>query len=814
MGKAFINAVINFEGMLRTSIILFCLLAITGSAVLAQSAALYRPLHGGQFNAPPVPASPDPLIRYRWANPHYTDPLQVYPLYALKAKASPAASFVQHNHAFNVQGPGTLMFDFGVESAAWLEFDADNIPAGTEITMSISEYNEPAIVNAGAAHPVKTAAPVKHGNTYRLELNDALYEGVRFGWIHINKAPVPFTIKEVRLVCQVKPVNYAGSFSCSDTVLNRIWYTGAYTVKLNLMQDYFGAILMERSDRHSWTGDAYPAQAASLVAFANYNAVKENIRRTAGKDNDIPAYSLYWVLSLAEYFNYTGDTAFLQSLLPVAASRLKLAYREYDSIPSLGFMGWDERLGAGFEHPQLQECQDAYKMLCIHAWKDFSTAMLAAGDTAAALLFSRYAAEKTAGLSNGSASFERYGVHAIAEALNAGLTDPGVLQQAAACFKDRLNRLSYSPFNQYFIIQAMARSSFIPQALTTIRDCWGGQLHYGGTSFFEVYRPSWNAILKPNDAPPNNQCGYTSLAHPWGAGVTCWLSRNILGIRSAAPGFKQFVVKPYLQNGLTYVKGVVPAPSGNIVASFDIRSGQCELTVPPGTQAVKVGLPKGGRKIAQLRINNRLYNTAVEDSNYVYVSNLQPGRYVIRIQYRGMLNSSALQEPPLSWRLHTFIQDSVTSGSWRGKYGKDGFAFFEEGARVNESHLPSYTGSITTNKAGFIRWQTADTGRTAGAIITRDPLPTQQTFTIDLPLKEKHPVCISLYFLDPDAQQRRSAVEIFDLDTLAILAPVQLIEHYEKGKYLRFTVDRPVRIRVNQVRGKNAALAGLFFDRP
>ena len=55
--------------------------------------------------------------------------------------------------------------DFGRESAAWLEFDSPDCPGGIE--MSISEYNQPAIVNRMPLHPVKTLAPVKYGNTYR-----------------------------------------------------------------------------------------------------------------------------------------------------------------------------------------------------------------------------------------------------------------------------------------------------------------------------------------------------------------------------------------------------------------------------------------------------------------------------------------------------------------------------------------------------------------------------------------------------------------------------------------------------------------------
>ena len=65
--------------------------------------------------------------------------------------------------------------DFGQENAAWLEFDSPDLTGTVE--MSIGEYNQPEVIQSGP----KTAVPAKYGNTYRLELNSQLDEGVRFG---------------------------------------------------------------------------------------------------------------------------------------------------------------------------------------------------------------------------------------------------------------------------------------------------------------------------------------------------------------------------------------------------------------------------------------------------------------------------------------------------------------------------------------------------------------------------------------------------------------------------------------------------------
>jgi len=802
-------------------LLLYCAVLIGNTT--AQWQEPYQLLHGGSYAGPVVKSSPDPLVNYRWNRPLAADSLQLYNMFPQKITGVPAGLFTQQPNQIMVNGKVDMLFDFGVESAGWLEFESEDMSGSIEA--SISEYNEPAIVNRGAQHPVKTSVPEKMGNTYRLRLNDGLYEGVRFAWIHVHTFAKAWHIKNLRLVCQVKPVNYLGSFSCNDSMLNRIWYTGAYVVKLNMLQDYFGAILMERSDRHSWTGDAYPAQAAALAAFGNYDVIKKNIAFTSGQNNGIAAYSMYWVLSLTDYYNYTGDTAFLKAYAGNAGKRLQQAFEEYDSLPSLGFMGWDERLGAGFEEPQAAEAQLTYRLLCINAWKQFSKAMLSINENTLAEKYWQYAQTKTLQLKTGSSIKHQFGIHAISEAVNAGLSaDQDIAQLAKKLFSDRLNRLSYSPFNQYFILQAMGLAQQYDAAITTVKDCWGGQVSYGGTCFFEVYRPSWNTILHRNDAPPNNQCGYTSLAHPWGAGVTKWLSENILGIQPLAPGFKKFNIIPHLQDNLTQVKGIMPTVFGPIAAAFNTETGTGEISVPKGTVAEMIGFSKAGRKVKSIFVNNKLYNTGFkEDSSFIYLLQTKPGKYHIRVNFTGVKNIRKPVTEKWMYPINNFRQDSHTSGNWMGRYGKEGFVFLGREGERGSIKLPSYIEAVHVKRNGTVVWDSASAdsrvlesagndSKVAAAIITKDPEATLQTMTIDVSLKENHPFQLSLYFLDWDKKDRRSAIEIFDLSSLNIIAPVQLVDHYEQGKYISFSFDRPVRIRINQVRGKNAALSGIFFD--
>lgn len=805
---------------------IFCillLLFISGHSITAQVVEGGNDITYPKLSARPIgkkiPQSPDPLVNYRWDHPKATDGLESYTLRPISFHADiPDAISTEDSSAITVTAPCNIMFDFGQVNAAWFEFESPDFEGAIE--MSISEFNEPAVFNVGSQHPKKTAVPKKHGQTYRLELNKELYEGVRFAWIHIRSLHKPIKIISPKLVCQIKPTNYQGSFETNDTLLTRIWYTGAYTVKLNLLKDYFGAILMERSDRHSWTGDAHTSQAASMVAFGNYDFVKENIRYTATQYNGIASYSLYWVLSLLDYYNYTGDRALMDEMLENACAKLEKAYKQYGNNATLAFYGWDERLGAGFENANIPETAYAYHMLCIRSWRAFAKCLRQMGKDKIAKKYEHYADEKITVLNQNPAWWQVLGLHASADALNAHFvkkTEEGRIWNNA--FSDRMQRLSYSPFNQYFILQAMARMKRHAEAVTTVDDCWGGQIRYGGTTFFEVYRPSWNTISKPNDAPVNNQCGYTSLTHPWSAGVTKWLTEEILGVKPLSPGFETFKVEPFLSSRITRVKGEVPTPKGTIAFAIDAETGAIQLAIPPGTTG-NLAIPKSGRQIKNISMNNgTALRPDTEDEQFVYYHHLSAGYYTGKVSYRGKWEKDTAEV--FRYTTTQINEDALTGGHWKRKYGKQGHLFFNRNEALRDSLTPSFVSDITVSRAAQTNWVVDSGDERAfklndqihlGAIHTRDPEVCMQSMTIDIKTAGKFSSKLSLYFVDFDKDGRRSAIEVFDLATKELLMPVYMVGDYGEGKYVSFPIDRPVRVRINQVRGANALCSGLFFD--
>lgn len=803
----------------------------------------YPYISTGSFSGPAVPLSPDPLVAYRWPHPKAADGLEIYLEQPKTVTADISSAFTNLQSLtgakpeVTVRGTGSIQMDFGRECAGWLEFDSPDLIGSVE--MSISEYNRPEITQR--EHGVineKTLVPVKHGNTYRLELNKLLYEGVRFGWIHVKSFSNEWHITGIRLVCQNKPANYNGSFACSDPMLTRIWYTAAYAVKLNLLADEIGAILVDRGDRGSFTGDAHVSQAASLVAFKNYDFIKQNLDRTADQSQGILGYNLYWVLSLADYYKYSGDAAAVTQYIALCEKHLERAHRDFGADQNLVFYGWDERTG-GFERPSCRESQNAYKMLAIRSWRDFAVIMAATGRKDLQEKYDGYAKEKLAELRKNPNWYSTFTLHACADALNTGLLNDaekkGIFEKELS---DRVNRLSLSPFNQYFILQAFSEIGKYDDALNTIDDIWGGQIRYGATTFFEIYRPSWNLVLGKNDPIPNGQCGHTSLCHPWSSGVVKWLNEEVLGIKPLAPAFKSYQILPHLGRTLTDVSGKTPTPQGDIEASFNVATGKCAFSAPAGTLG-KVGIPKAEKTIRSVTINGTLawdgtfhavpgISAAQEDPAFVVFTGIQPGKYAVQVSYQG--TTPAYHAPAETYAARFIKEDTTTSGNWGGVYGKDGYLLCHHDDKANT--LPSYVssvefflhmsggplGAVWDGNTNDPRALSSDPKnlfpRKATCVCTAKQEGTRNTMTFTVNSKGTREYQVAIYFVDWDNQGRELAVEMFDAETLGMIAPVKLVKDFKGGKYLIYRYNKPSKFRIDHVWGDNAVVSGVFFDTP
>jgi len=142
--------------------------------------------------------------------------------------------------------------------------------------------------------------------------------------------------------------------------------------------------------------------------------------------------------------------------------------------------------------------------------------------------------------------------------------------------------------------------------------------------------------------------------------------------------------------------------------------------------------------------------------------------------------------------------------------------------------LPSYVTSIDYFRAfggsnqipDHTTWKsgTEDTRALAADAANKNPRNAtsisnpEQTMTVTIGINGTKDYQVALYFLDWEHKGSRLAVEMFDANSLNLIAPVKIVDNYSGGKYLVYSYNKSAKFRILNVRGGFVTLSGIFFD--
>jgi hypothetical protein len=134
---------------------------------------------------------------------------------------------------------------------------------------------------------------------------------------------------------------------------------------------------------------------------------------------------------------------------------------------------------------------------------------------------------------------------------------------------------SWSPFNQYWILQALGNLGKMDYAAASIRLCWGSMLKLGKGCFWELFSPEWLRFMEDGDKAPTRP----SYCHPWADGVTHWLSHHMAGVTPLLPGFRRYVATPHVSGSNPYVAASVPTPHGPVMVDAQRKNHRGSVSV-------------------------------------------------------------------------------------------------------------------------------------------------------------------------------------------------------------------------------------------
>lgn len=432
--------------------------------------------------------------------------------------------------------------------------------------------------------------------------------GFRFVRIDLLDMDTELQLKEVNAYMVYRDIPYEGSFRSSDSRLDSIWMTGAYTVHLNL-QNYLTEGV--KRDRLVWVGDLHPEVMTVCSVFGYNDAVPLSLDLSRDTNplpawmNGISSYSIWWLLIQRDWYMHTGDLKYLAGqkeylagLLDMLMSRVGEDGTEH--LDGGRFLDWPSEpnrkaVDAGL-HSLMVMAMDAGAGLCDILGE--SSRAKRCRRTLELLKKSSGAASWLEGLSRDNPSSPGNKQAAALMALS------GEVPAAEACDKCIMSggAAGFSTFYGYYMLEAMAAAGRYSEAMDMIRSYWGGMLDLGATTFWEDFDLSWkdNAARIDSLVPEGKKDvhrdygGYCykgfrhSLCHGWASGPTSWLSRHVLGIEILSPGCRRIRVTPHLGD-LEWVEGTFPTPFGPVYVRHEKNGCKVisEIKAPKGVKVVK-----------------------------------------------------------------------------------------------------------------------------------------------------------------------------------------------------------------------------------
>jgi hypothetical protein len=441
----------------------------------------------------------------------------------------------------------------------------------------------------------------------------------------------------------VYPVQYHGSFESSDSLLNRIWETGAYTAHLCMQEGIWDGV---KRDRGRWMGDLDVAGRVISSVFADRALMEPTMAALVGDSpvqrdvNTIAGYSALWITGQADFYRHSGDLDYLRSQHQPLLELLSVMNAELDSgalFTNPGnhkvFVDWSTGFSA-----DTPEARAATHFEFYLAYREASSLLSAMGDEANSKASSEMA--NRLGLAAQSHLLDRttntFGTRwqTNAMAVDSGAATPS---EQAAIWTDVLSHVTapaatdpaITPYYGYYVLSAMACLGHRPDALNWMRQYWGGMLAEGATSFWEAYDPRWPKHDFHASLEADGKKGYyVSLAHGWASGPTAWLMEQVLGIQPTAAGFHEVSIRPDLA-GLEWARGAEPTPRGLIRVSIDAAT--VRISLPPETAAT-VSLPFSAGSGVILENGKPVHITAGEDGTRSTLRVSQAGEYTFAVK--------------------------------------------------------------------------------------------------------------------------------------------------------------------------------------
>jgi alpha-L-rhamnosidase len=287
----------------------------------------------------------------------------------------------------------------------------------------------------------------------------------------------------------------------------------------------------------------------------------------------IPPFSLWWIGMVNDYHRYVDDPAFVRQMLPGVRAVLGWyqGYLKDDGLlgpmPWWNYVDWVQKWPRG-----TPPCEPDMMPASIHLQLVLAQQYAAGIDPAIPTRSLDAVIRKTfwdpqKHLFSEDRAHQHFSQHANVLAVLAGLVSGDEAKDLITRVLDDQSLYPCSIYFRYYLNRALVKAGLGDLYVERLQP-WQDMLKEGLTTWAETDNPY-----------SRSDC------HAWGSSPNIEFFRTVLGVDSAAPGFRQVVVRPHLGK-LQKVRGTIPHPKGAITVELSTAGGRRDykVTLPPGVE--------------------------------------------------------------------------------------------------------------------------------------------------------------------------------------------------------------------------------------
>ncbi|MCW5978404.1 MAG: hypothetical protein KIT09_10020 [Bryobacteraceae bacterium] len=418
----------------------------------------------------------------------------------------------------------------------------------------------------------------------------------RYLELTIETKDEPLTVSDLRGVYTGYPFTRKARLETDSDEMRKILDIGWRTARLCAHETYMDCPYYEQLQ---YIGDARIQALVSLYMTGDARLMRNAIelmnasrtsegatysRAPSALQQYIPPFSLWWIGMVRDYWWYVDDPAFVRQMLP--GVRAVLAYFEAHQkrggslgrMPWWNFVDWVDKWPRGLA-PSGDDGSSApldLQLLLAYQWAAELEEAVGIGQLApfykgkadqiqTAIRQLYWRPERN--LFADAPRRNEYSQHANSLAVLAGML-PG--DEARKLMERVTSDRALTPatiYFRYYLNRAAAEAGLGDRYLDMLGP-WRRMLADGLTTWAET---DGNKV--------RSDC------HAWGASPNIELFRTVLGIDSAAAGFRSVVIRPSLGK-FSKISGAVPHPKGEIRVALALENGrlQAEVDLPPAVE--------------------------------------------------------------------------------------------------------------------------------------------------------------------------------------------------------------------------------------